>query len=530
MTNHEGITRFKYTDRDYLSLRDQMVEFLKQRIPGWIPGDEADPSDFATAFIENSAYMGDLLSYYVDRAAQEASPLTANSPSNVLAWANLFGATPGMAQSAIVELSLTTESSAPITVPHRTVVRSSTGYQFEIMLDPDSTGVVPDSILVTSAAPVTVRAWEGVSITENGLRGRDVGASNGLAGQQFALPETFVDRRGLWADVYQETAGDPLYTGPWEFTYRLLDHAPDDRVFSIRTAPDGKVSVVFGDGVSGAIPPSGYRIRVYYRVTSGAVANSSSAVPSGSVTMIDTAWDQQSNPELVNLLLTNPLPPAGGLDPDSLATVRERTIQVARSQRRAVTAEDYESAARIHGEVLTASCSAKVWSRPTIFVLPTSPLVLETPDLKTAFVASVQELMEAVCMTGVSPDVFTGLPTPLNLTVTAYLRKGVRQSIVQSVITKTVLAEYVYENLDFDKIVSSSDILVMLQNSIPAGLLNYLRCELSPVYADQPVVEEDGDAAPVEYEDLRYSPRPGECLYVDEANLTVVLRGGIKDI
>lgn len=518
---------FKYTDRDYLSLRDQMIKYIQAKNPDWVPpGATPDPSDFAALFIEASAYMGDLLSYYVDRAAQEATPLTANSPTNVLAWAALFGLTPALAQSAEVELTLTTESSSPVEVKNRTMVRSTTGYQFEIMVDPS----IGDTVTVSKDTPVTVTAWEGSSVWVNGFRGREVGVSNGFAGQEYALPETFVDRRGLWVDVYQDTLDGYVSTGAWEFTSRLLDHGPEDRVFGVRTAPDGKVSVVFGDGVSGAVPPTGYRIKVYYRVTSGAVVNLASSVPPRSITMIDTSWDQDSASSLANVKVTNYSTPSGGVDPETIDNIKQKTVQVARSQRRAVTAQDYENAAMMNGDVLTAHCSAKVWSRPTVFVLPRSQVVLTQPTRRKEFLDGLRADLEALSVVGTSPDVFTGLPTPLNAKVTAYAMPNVRQSAIKSAIESVLLNQFTYENLRFDTTVSSSDLTTQLHLSLPAKMVKYVYCQLEPVYPDQPVILEPDDPEPVPVADQRYGPRLGELLYIDKANLTVVINGGIQDI
>lgn len=525
------IDRFNYTDRDYLSLRDQMVAYVKERIPDWVPSDGTnDPSDFATAFIEATAYMGDLLSYYVDRAAQEATPMTANSASNVLAWADLYGVTPGIAQSALVDLTLTTTSSSPVEIPHRLPVRSTTGYQFEIMLDPDADGVVPDSVLLSKDTPLTLTAWEGVTVTEAGLRGRVVGTSTGLVGQRFELPEVMVDRRGLWVEVYQETL-EGITSTSWEYTDRLLDHGPSDEVFTVRISTDNKVSIVFGDGVSGKIPATGYQVKVYYRVTSGAEANSASAVPVGSIKVPDTSWDQQANAALSSVSVTNFSSPSGGVDPDSISVLRKRITAQAGAQRRAVTADDFASVALMHSGVLAATCSAKIWSRPTVYVLPRSQTVISQPTLKKQFVQEVQELLDALSMVGSSPDVFVGIPTPLNLTVTAYARKNIRQSAIRDAILKEITARFTYENLKFEEDLSAVDILTGLQTALPSRLVQYVYCDLDPVYPDQPVAEEPSDlTGPLPLEFQRFSPRPGELLYVDEANLTVDIRGGIKDI
>jgi hypothetical protein len=58
-----------YTGRDYYSLREALIARIQDRIPEWTA---SDPADFGVALVEAFAYLGDMVSYYIDRTANES--------------------------------------------------------------------------------------------------------------------------------------------------------------------------------------------------------------------------------------------------------------------------------------------------------------------------------------------------------------------------------------------------------------------------------------------------------------------------
>ena len=60
-----------YTNRDYAAIRSQMIGLARGLMPEWeTVGEE---SDFGTLLVELFAYMGDVMHFYIDRAAGESS-------------------------------------------------------------------------------------------------------------------------------------------------------------------------------------------------------------------------------------------------------------------------------------------------------------------------------------------------------------------------------------------------------------------------------------------------------------------------
>lgn len=92
-----------YTGRDYYSLRAQLIERVKERTNNNWQGN--DPADFGVALIESFAYMGDLINYYIDRAANESYIETATQRDTLINLANMYGYNPSSFISSIVDLN-----------------------------------------------------------------------------------------------------------------------------------------------------------------------------------------------------------------------------------------------------------------------------------------------------------------------------------------------------------------------------------------------------------------------------------------
>jgi len=98
-----------YTSRDYYSIREQLIARIQARIPNWLG---TDPADFGLALVEAFSYMGDMISYYIDRTANESSIYTATQRSSILNIANVFGYTPAGYRQASTLLTFSNSSTS----------------------------------------------------------------------------------------------------------------------------------------------------------------------------------------------------------------------------------------------------------------------------------------------------------------------------------------------------------------------------------------------------------------------------------
>lgn len=88
---------FDYTSRDFFSIRQDLLRRAELTIQEW---DNDDPSDFGNMLVDLWAYMGDILHFYIDRAAAETFLETATQRESVLAIANLLDYSPASARSS----------------------------------------------------------------------------------------------------------------------------------------------------------------------------------------------------------------------------------------------------------------------------------------------------------------------------------------------------------------------------------------------------------------------------------------------
>ncbi|WP_294539566.1 putative baseplate assembly protein [uncultured Rhodoblastus sp.] len=131
----------------------------------------------------------------------------------------------------------------------------------------------------------------------------------------------------------------------WKLVDNLYAAGPNDRVYMLQTASNGKSYVVFGDGVNGARPPSGQEnITASYRRGIGAGGN----LDAGQLSLA------LSRP-LGLKSVVNPVPATGGGDPETLEEARVSLPFPLRTLGRIVTLKDYEDFARASAGVAKAS-------------------------------------------------------------------------------------------------------------------------------------------------------------------------------
>lgn len=163
--------------------------------------------------------------------------------------------------------------------------------------------------------------------------------------QQFALkqsPLTYVpapNETGA-ASTLQVFVNDVQ----WREQDNLVDAGPRDRVFVTLTSDDGKTTVEFGDGATGARVPTGHEnVRAVYRKGIGKGGN----VTAGQLSLL------MSRPLGVKAV-TNPIAASGGDDPEVLAHARTNAPLTILTLGRIVSLHDYQDFARAFAGIAKA--------------------------------------------------------------------------------------------------------------------------------------------------------------------------------
>ena len=124
----------KYVNRDFTSLRNSLIDYTKTYFPNTY--NDFTPASPGMMFIEMAAYVGDVLSFYVDNQFQETFMQYARQTQNLYDLAYMMGYKPKATTAATVELDIYQQvpatTSASVEVPD---------YSYALQI-PENTGVV----------------------------------------------------------------------------------------------------------------------------------------------------------------------------------------------------------------------------------------------------------------------------------------------------------------------------------------------------------------------------------------------------
>lgn len=342
-----------YTNRDYASLVDSLLDLAAVRLPEWTDRSE---NDLGRLLLELFAYVGDTLLYYQDRACAEAFLATALERRSVIDLLELIGYTLGTPAPAAVGLELTPQDpTAPL--------RVDVGARFASAAAPGAPPVefayLPQSgtaidLAVAGPGPVRLTALNATPVES------PLGASNGEASQGFAVPQRPVllspdPRVPDGFEVSLQIAG---VRQRWERRVTLLNSVGDDPHYVVRVDEDDAAEIVFGDGRYGRVPPLDALVSARYRIGGGSGGN----VAPGTVTVVTSGVSAQVS-------VTNPVGASGGADRETIEHARAVAPGVFRSHHRAVTAEDFVALAESFPGVARAQAVPTAWNYVDVLVV-----------------------------------------------------------------------------------------------------------------------------------------------------------------
>jgi hypothetical protein len=435
-----------YTNLGYEALRESMLAIARQTLPEWTDHTE---NDLGVLLIELFAYASDITLYYQSRIASQLFPATSDEPESLVQLLRLLGYELRSAPPATVELAVAVDAAQvlPLTIPAGTVFIAQTGtddrVQFESVRDVTLTSAVLGPTIEENVRwYLPVSAVEGSTVTDELL-----GISDGSANQLYSLGEGPVIAGSITVTV----------TGPggstlWHEVRTLATAGPVQRCFMVQRGADGTVTLLFGDGVNGAIPPKGsgldqVEVHATYRVGGGPQGN----VPPG------TAFTSS-----ISALrkITAPAGGTGGAVAESIEGARELAPRLYRAQDRAVTADDYvELALRTPG-VGKARAVALNWNDVLLYVAPSGrveqPSELLRRDLLAVFEAS---RMATSVLRVLGPE-----PADVYLKATVRAEPYYLQEDVHATVTAAAAGLIAFDTIDFGQPIYLSRLYDALQS------------------------------------------------------------------
>ncbi|HYW47851.1 MAG TPA: putative baseplate assembly protein [Bryobacteraceae bacterium] len=199
----------------------------------------------------------------------------------------------------------------------------------------------------------------------------------------------------------------------------LLESDRFAREFVVETEDDGTDTLRFGDGELGAPPVSG--LTATYRVGNGSAGNVGAGAVVNAVTSLGGI-----------VALRNPLPAAGGIDPETLDQVRQYAPQAFRTQERAVTEADYAVVAAQYPQVQKAQATLR-WTGSWYTMFVTVDRAGGQP-VDAAFSEGLRAFLESFRLAGydleIEPPVFVSLDIAFTVCVSpGYFRSNVEKAL-----------------------------------------------------------------------------------------------------
>jgi hypothetical protein len=480
-----------YTSRDFAALKADLVDLIKERTnTTWDP---TDYSDLGNVLVETFAYMGDIMSHYLDRIANETTIDTAIQRKTLLSFAKLYDYVISGPTPSTVNVTFTNISNNTLDIPAGTQVMAplSFGEYSEVYFETttSATAIVP-------GASITLPCQEGKTVntdkpdlidsTFNIALPANLGTSDGRATQAFTIPETGIVNPSITVYVGQGVA-----FGNWDYVDNLFESGPNDKVFTTTPNEDGTIDIVFGDNVNGAIPPSGQLISATYKVSVGSAGN----IKSLSITEL-TFFPGNLDPQVTSYFtVSNSSPASGGTDGDTLVNIKNKIKAAVSTRRRAVTLEDFSYLATLAEGVGKASAASSVYTNVNLYVQPLNDgqaasgypqaniIGVATTGTAVTFATDVDHgfaIGNTVNISGVDPIaynlqnvVITAVPSTVTFTVastvtTAYVAGGLALSLTPTSAWTNL--SYDVESYMSDKILAGTTLSVLPPTYVPIYL------------------------------------------------------------
>jgi len=308
--------RISYTNRDYESMRRELLARIPQLTDRWTDFNE---TDLGIVLLELFCGVGDMLAYYMDAQANEAFLPTVRQRGNLINLLKLISYRLKGTVSSTTELrfSLAAALDENLTIPMGTVCRAA--------IDGEEIDFVTATALVIEAGEIagTVAARQGKPRSEEFVGSGQPRQPLELRGKEIAHGSLRVFVDGIeWNEV-------------WHFQESEAESAH----FLPETDGLDRTAILFGDGKRGMIPPQGSPVRVEYLETLGADGN----LAPGLIREVVTPILVRGVP--VRLSVTNPIAATGGEGAQSMDDARHQAPAELRSLWKAVTREDYQALA-----------------------------------------------------------------------------------------------------------------------------------------------------------------------------------------
>ena len=395
----------KLTSNTFSDFLANIKAYIKAKFPNWT---DFLSSDIGVALSETFAGVLEYVAYYLNRTLQESFPATAERRSSLLrhaAWLGYFPKVFGVASTEILVEKVNPDL--------ETVIPAGTSF---VTADGLVSFASKDAVVIPAGVSTgSVPVFHGVHIKNEIL-----GVSDGSAGQRytlgqgpvanFPLSEPSIDKAIVTSAISEEKLAviAPINSltvrvngAEWIQVDALIPFMELGTIYMVQIDEDDRITVSFGDGTIGLIPPQGAAITADYLVGGGETGNVG-------VRTITILKDNIQNVKSV----TNPSRSTGGKDRETTEELRENLSSQIVTRRRTVHRKDYVRMLNSFGEIERTFVDHPEGRILNVYIVPSGG---GAPS--DILLAKTAELLADV--KGLTDDVRVLSPTLLNVNIEA---------------------------------------------------------------------------------------------------------------
>lgn len=313
-----------------------------------------------------------------------------------------------------------------------------------------ATAVVRGNVVLSNHGETRKRTLpDGLEVTEV------LGSGDGsLPFQKFTLKQTPLTYVSATNPSGRETTLEVRVDGvKWEQVSTLYGVGPEERVYIVRLADDGKATVQFGDGLTGARLPTGSEnISALYRVGTGLEG----LVDAGQLTLL------MSRPVGLKEAV-NPLASSGAEDAEELADARDNAPLTVLTLDRIVSLLDYEDFARAYAGIGKAAVTP-LWTDEKQTVHLT--VALSDGGVPPVPSTTVDNLKLAIdgARHGLLPVVVQGyVDRPFSVTATIAVDPDYDEDVVVADVTAALREKFAFAEREFSQDVTVAETIATMQ-------------------------------------------------------------------
>lgn len=414
---------FDFSSLDYQSINNDLTVYAQTVFPTALWTD-FNSSNYGTHLLELMSYASDLLAYNANSQALETIVSTLTRIQNFQNIGKSFGyalhsATPSSTTETITLNPAGPGITYPFTISHHLQFGTMPINGQAVVFQP----VVDTVVSSYGSGTVTVAIQNGQeSYLEN------TGLTNGTQSQTFVLANP-----GVIDGTIQVSVGAQSYT----LVSSFANQSPTATVFTTSVSEAGVVTLLFGDGVNGAVPPSNRTVLATYYYGGGSNTN----VAAGTITQVIGTADGSAVPPQI-LSVVNTLASTGGADSQTVLSGQQNLPAVIKSNNRCVTAADYaaQAIALVSG-VFAANATTGIYQGGSfpilLFIVPNgggNPSNVLVNQILTAFIP--------LKLAGKRIRIYDTLYVNMLVTALAYIQPSSPALIVASTLQIALLALY----------------------------------------------------------------------------------------